>query len=672
MTYRKPEILNRDAQASENLFSFRLLRALKWTLFFLLCLLSYFVISVALIEGEQISLNLDNSRAALALKSFVWTGDLIETFNEKHEWLKNYGLRLEISIFEKIGTIIFDSAQTLDFQLDQVGFILAFVAELHFAMVKISFITLSTWRVWIAFGLFGFVLAKIRLKPYFATNLLGLSGSGRIYDSSILISNIKTKNPSNKIFPSFTSASTKSYEAIRKSNLYKMLQPYEAINRSNIELIGIILFHDAVLVPSTSPDSTLDTYDLNISLQDYAEVWIKRCLELHVEYQNSESKQYTKGEVTDTRFSVDNKINVDLRLRFSETVRMSIDRVLSPKLKSELININTSVIATLVLTQVAAKALTLEKQGARWNSTSIHPELTARSLLHSLSFLSVEYSSQERKLLRQALVLSSRRGLFAQTRMPSDLTEECKSLRAWSELLLAAPNKLETHANSLELFVLIDEIHERWKNYLLMLNKSSISPSSSEKFLSCSEFVYIPVSILERIFSKLVQPRELDRLTMLYSVSDQSTALRGGEPSRDMQQQLLIGVLKIKALSRQHNIDEDSLLRWSVYRLILHSFGWLAGKVEQVIIPESFLVYGRVPSELRSVTQNGTKTDSNSVHIQRDNVFAVLRLSRFRDLFGRIRLKILQKIENVDLFESKEESQLLDKHKELTTRPLIF
>ena len=152
---------------------------------------------------------------------------------------------------------------------------------------------------------------------------------------------------------------------------------------------------------------------------------------------------------------------------------------------------------------------------------------------------------------------------------------------------------------------------------------------------------------MDTIFAELIQPNELERLNFLYAASQSPISV---ESSRNLQQQAPLGVLKLKSLSRYYNVLEPQLAKWSIYRLLLHSLGWLSLRMNDFVLTESFLV--------RATLYDSKSEDQRTVTEQ---AFAVLRLSRFISDFGKSCFNAFHEVDGFELFENYEASANSDK-----------
>jgi hypothetical protein len=222
-------------------------------------------------------------------------------------------------------------------------------------------------------------------------------------------------------------------------------------------------------------------------------------------------------------------------------------------------------------------------------------------VLHSIVSYPTDYRFEAREHLRQAIVYALRASAFAPVRMPVEMGQKAIALRQWAEVLVTLPHQLQESAEEIELFGLVREAHERWRDEVLPKANSLVSDFYTSGYSTSSHVLFLPVVVMVKLLRCTVTDRELSRLSELSAIIGARQG-RSPEVTAPPDMSTIASLTKdrvfppftdreLSAMSDLHGISEAELQEWSALRNILASNGWFARCVGDYTVPDSSVIY---------------------------------------------------------------------------------
>jgi len=583
------------------------------------------------------------ARQNLARSSAEWSQEFVTRQDEYRDWLGFYGLWFESRFFERSSTVLLRSAYSLTGDQGAISFLTSLLVALHFAALRICFIVLACWKIWLLAIGGAFYFAKGRWRPYEADDLLGQTGNGRAFYSGIRASLDEVDEdgrPGNQVVGLACPPSV-SIEVAQKSEMAATLEAFGASNRTNLSLVAMLL-----TVPDHQPyvaerdeAPKLEAAFRGSGLVKNTEELLKALLKLHAEISARDPNEDLPRE-KEPAVAAGAASAKDTSETYAQRLRIAAANVLSPLLKAELRTIPAAQIATIILGLEAGKIMAIGFEGGKWLRKSNFPQLSARAIVHSIPAYGRDYTTSERTLIRRAIIYASRKSSFAAVRLPVDLESPARAARQWAELLLCCPHELANAAAEVELLGLVTEAHEQWAIKLSEMLRGQQRGSFDGAFSTLSNLLLVPVSAVVTILREIVTPERLRRIEQLVQLVNQKQRMDflssdlgtadGEKFSRAVQEHVLapLSFAEIKDLARDHGVSIDTIKDWSALRVVLQMFGWLARRVGDYTVPPSSVILVALKLEQRT-------PECNELGLLGRRGMVPLRATKLVDEFGK-------------------------------------
>ncbi|GEM_PF-6019235 len=456
----------------------------------------------------------------------IWKERIEVAVLDQTEWLASHGLGIEKQTFESLKNSV---GSFISFFGD--GAFTSILFELGRLFLISGFFIIASFRLLLIGAVLGYTTGFYSKTPHAGFDLLGESGIGRLFFSGIKVS--KEDLEVGKLIPGMVTLK-------RGSEIGALEEVFEAYKvRSKTA-------HDLALIVKAYED------------------WPDGRGTLF------ETTKITLAEVLSIKTG--NQIYQP---------NLSIQSFLTRKMKQDIEAVSSDILAVLVLALKAGQILTFDKSGQQ---LSKFPQLNARAVLHSIPFYSEEFSLSERTAIRRAIIYASRESLLAPVRFPSDLTPITVALRQISEVLVSKSPETE-------LFGLVYEAHKLFEE---KFEKSRLN----EAYLSDSVLL-VPVKEIVRILRTAIPEIERRRIIELASIDrSDKVDLKGDVVSENeglvVKSNLIIPkpltTRGVSDLSGSHKVGLEDLSEWLGLRSVLLSFGWLARRVGESLVPDTSIV----------------------------------------------------------------------------------
>lgn len=456
----------------------------------------------------------------------IWKERIEVAVLDQTDWLVNHGLGIENQLFILLKNNI---GSLLSFFGD--GTFSTILFEIARLILILGFFLIASFRLLIIGGAFGYTLGYYSKTPHTGFDLLGESGVGRLFFSGIKVS--KDDLEDGKLIPGMVTLK-------RSSEIGELQEVFDAYKVSS-----------------------KTAHDLALIIKAY-EDWPDGKGTLF------ETTKLTLAEVLSIKTG--NQI-------FKPN--LAIQSFLTRKMKQDIETVSSDILAVLVLALKAGQILTFDKSGQQ---LSKFPQLNARAVLHSIPFYTGEFSPSERTAIRRAIIYASRESLLAPVRFPSDLTSITVALRQISEVLVSKSPETE-------LFGLVYEAHKLFEE---KFEKTRLN----EAYLSDSVLL-VPVKEIVRLLRAAIPEIERRRIIELASIDrSDKVDLKGDVVSENeglvVKSNLIIPkpltTRGVSELSAANKVGLEDLSEWLGLRSVLLSFGWLARRVGESLVPDTSIV----------------------------------------------------------------------------------
>lgn len=529
------------------------------------------------------------------------------------EWFANHGTSLELALFES-------AAKTLTNKIDifpENSLVLSIILPIFQGLIRVIFIILASIRLWILCIGWGIYVSIRRFKPYLGADLLGETGIGKLYYSGIRVDLSKTSKSGapDKLVTNLATLRRTQKPTVAQEKLLSVLRTHKILNETTRELCSTVCAYPEV--PFFAPPSEVSTQVAStISLVDATITLLQNAL--------SQNDPY-------------------------------IDRVLKP-FDDAIESVHLVEVATVILSIQCAKAMGYLKEGNRWVRRSSYLNLNARSVLHSIPSFEDEFNFEERARIRQALVYGPRFSVFGPIRLPIELPLSTRALRQIVELLIGEQYKIEHTVDEIELYGMSFVAYQKFE--LELFDRiAKRDPSIVDNAIAVESGLFcLPIKQMVDLFSKVISKEEEDRFSFLIEAVSKTQFVpiteeefKGPLPRF---QKIFAPITKneIASLSKLLSLDSVTLNRWSIYRNILNSFGWLARQVGSTSVPEhsAMLMVFKGASSL---------SDSNREMIAGRKGYVPCRSTSFERRLGkqwRVYFKTVDRAlaaDNIEMFE---------------------
>jgi hypothetical protein len=533
---------------------------------------------------------------------------LLISVDDYHAWFERRGTSYEYRAFNALAFTMYSSIASFS-SGDTVNFAVVSIAGIT---LRMAYLFLACLRLWLLALIFGIVSRVWNIRPHEANEFLGQVGNGRLYYSGIRagVDKVADDGAPDVHVRGLICLPEVEHSTAEQSPIAKVLKRFEALNKTNTELLAIILAHPdypSYLDHEKGLAPVKEAY-ADEGLIAQTEHLLSALLTLHQQIAGAgvdpEQVQTVSASEMPVLSETGGKVGPQV---YAQMVSRAADRVLTSSLKKALAEVTPTHIATTVLAMQAAKCLGYEKTGGMWTEKTSFLQLSARAVLHSTANYSQEYAYQERGLIRQALIYASRRSVFGPVALPVDISRHVQALRSWSELLIALPPKLDAVADRVELYCLCWELQKRFRQGFCAGFKEGRQELVEGVYYSKQDMLFVPLKNVLRVLLQVVPKEIIDRMAELTA---QASKLQQGESlyeDDDSQvEQKIPPYLKILApltdqeldtLVADHELTRKDLTRWDPLRMILFSYSWLGMQIGHVAVPDNSIVFAIMKSD---------------------------------------------------------------------------
>ncbi|RIL11626.1 MAG: hypothetical protein DCC75_01995, partial [Proteobacteria bacterium] len=473
--------------------------------------------------------SLASARSSLARSGAAWSERFIAAQQSYDRWLYDHGTSTEARIFDKLSSLLFSSASKLAGPDADDSFLERTYVSLHFAVMRLSFVLIACWRIWLLSIIGAFVLVHYKQKVYRQDDLLGQTGNGRFFYSGIRASldNVSDKGMPKDQVVGLACLAAASPAELKTSALGAALERLGVANETNRSLAAVIVKHQGypAYVADKESQSQLDACFMGANLAEMTLLILETAMAKHAAFLNGQEA----GVMTEPQPEAAPESNTEQSKitpeQYAQKLSDVLDRVLSAEMKVALGQIPASNLATIVLAFEAGKVMGYAFEAGRWQRKSGFTQLYARSVLHSMPSYSRDYDVGAREVIRRALIFGSRKSVFAPVHMPLNLSASTKAARQWVECLMACPHELSSAANEVELFGIVGEEHGRFSKAFMEGVHSGDPEVVSGAFSTPYNLFVMPLISILRVLRKTVAPETIRRLETLITLVSQNQKL---------------------------------------------------------------------------------------------------------------------------------------------------
>ncbi len=613
-----------------------------------LAVLLFFSLSPQKLSREEFA-EFGALRQEVAAIEAPWGRRLVETHLAERHWLTRHGTAAEVRALDAVGSLLFRTALSLAGGKPAEGRLIRIYGTLHLGILRALFIVIACWRVWAVAILLAVLYGFLSVRDYRGDDLLGCTGNGRLFYSGIraALEDVDETGAPDVHVPGLACLPACSASAARTSKLWAVLEEAGAATDTNQALTAIIVRHanwPAYLAPQGEEELLKQCY-AGCGLEENAALLLSKALSLHAECVEAAKGKSENDVSPDGKFELtgwgtlegdEPKLlsdgpgaNLPLAIeqpdavlqaplltaeQYADRVTHAFRRSLTTAMALEIGKIDPCEVATAVLSLEAAKAMTYDRLGNGWAVVSNFPQLCARAVLHSCPAFALEYPMPSRNMIRRALIYGLRRSIFGPVRFAVDLSPAARALRQWVEILLATPHQLGHVTDDVQLFGISSEVHDRWKNLFLKSIHTGDKRVIDGIIATEANVLFVPLKTVLSMFKRVCDKETSAVLQrVVEKVSERQKGRQASQASGDDEYVSLPDYERIPApfseeeireLSELHGLSAARLQEWSYVRIVLYSYGWLARRVGDSTVPESYLVFSAVKVEAEVEGQN--------------------------------------------------------------------
>jgi hypothetical protein len=605
----------------------------------------------------------------------TWHKDIEVQVKERLAWLESSPIVLwsgSADIYWDIARSLTDGIQAQEDSVDDANAIVSFSAIWTMfhriyvgAVLRVSFVLLAFWPLWIISFLLGYWALTNRYIQRPSETLLGVCDPHRGPFYSGLWGPLQPNNSFSGIdysAPGLACPKKEKRSVAMRDRLAVILKKYDAFSETNIELVQIVLAHadfpavvgeenwgddddnDDVKEEKASKTGFVSNEDGNV--RDSCILGLTAILEAHQKlayYVSSLQKKKVKnhslnknypGHIANLKKLTDSMSPLGKMLLLSLTA----DR------QWAIGQLDAKLIATAYLSTEAGKSLVFKRHSGQFTRISNYPHLQARAVVTSILPYHSEYNGDERLIIRQAIICSRRHGDFGRAFLPIKMPIQSRALRDWLEILYADPDQRTDSAHLVELDGHIEEISVNWRNgFSSRLRKEAAektpdgktvkikagTPRSIWKGVAFKSVVLMPFKEMISIALKGIHPQRISRISALLALTRQHQA-RISISAR------LPGFKRLAMEAEKSTADTDDIVKnllsqkdgaqsfeyWRIVRRMLTKYNWLSTRIGDDGVPLAGLVKGGIEGE-------------GGRNFEALDIVVPLRQRRFVELFGR-------------------------------------
>lgn len=518
------------------------------------------------------------------------------------------------------------------------------------SLIRLSFIFVVCWRLWVIALLLAAVWSVINFQPYRGDDFLGQATIGRHFYSGINagLNKLNSRGEIDTFHTGLACPLHVTEREVEESAIAQLLKAHNALNPTNSRLISHILAYPdcPAYVVAPEHDEKLRQFLKVPSLPEATLLMLEQLLDLHSLFVAGESNSSASAPGSDSPISSINTLPLvqdDKKklsaLEFSVRMRGYCERVLNEEMKEDLAKIHPAELATILLAVYAGKVIVYQRTGATWVQRSAMPQLSSRAVLHSVVPFPKDYNYSQRMRIRRALIFASRRSAFGPVNLPLDLTKRTQAARQWVELLLTDPFNASSASEEIELYGLTWRLQRRWSQrffeWVAGLQEGTVD---HETFATDAGMLFIPVTQIVGLWRAVVNEEQTRRVGYLAAAVHARQQMLELQRDGDSDETIIpiyerihapLSEEEVKTLSTIHGVPADVIRDWGAIRVVLNSYSWLGRRVGHMTIPESSVVFGVFKTEI-------ALKGRNSLGLAGKKGLVPLRSSRLQDKWGKL------------------------------------
>lgn len=605
-----------------------------------------------------------NRKSAIE-ESASWKSTLESQFVERYEWLEssiffgsitsdiyiNFSRYVVKDLFNT-NAIELELAKATGVEETLRSFQLSSYQIVSDTLLRFGFILIAMWPLWLVAGSASYYYTRVVLKPKPTSDLLGVCDPGKSPFYSGIYGPL---SPNNSISgtdfscPSLATPAMAAKHLVEGSKLLLLLRSFNAVNRTNYELLQVILAHrDYPGIVDYEHPAEVQDQDFsfessrfrireasNTSFVTNQDGTIEQSalegLEALLQAHRLMSSIIGKAEL---------QINFEtlqsaLHEKFTQTPRLSpltkaLCTCLTPQRAKALVSLSPQIVASAYLAIEAGKSMVYTKLEGKFAKVSRYPHLQARAVIQSLVPYHEEYNGDIRQIIRQAIICSRRHGDFGRAFTPMRMQVQSRALRDILEILYAKPNDRIDNANLVELDAHIEELSHNWQEQFITFIETPGAQNTADLFAKGIPFksvTLLPIDTVLKLAWRGVHASRRIRITELLALTKPlqaklsvSARLPGfTRQGSDIEDSIPENTVT-KAVLSQHK-DRDAVAKWIIIRRMLNRYNWLSTRVGDDAVPDDSLVQAII-------------TNQDSKMVWGLPALVPIRQRRFKELFG--------------------------------------
>lgn len=598
-----------------------------------------------------------------ANKKETWTKAAERAFLERYDWLENsyfsFSSGKTYQAFAENLITTFPSVNSTD-EVDTSwyspsGWSVSFARVIVGGLLRLSFIVLAFWPLWIFAIVAGLIFAIKFMRPKAGKDILGICDPGRtpfysgIYGPLYPNHSISGMDYSS---PGLACPAQCKKQIALNHKLVSILKKYSAFNNTTLALTRIILAYadypcfvedehrpeeedrglDAEVKSSntnfvTNEAGTIEQNSINCLPA------ILSAHQLLVSYYRDQEKSEQKIP----SFAEFVKIRDEIGKNLPPLGKILLG-TLTRKRSRALAKLSPQIVATAYLSLEAGKTLTYEAVQGKFTCSSHYPNLQSRAVLLSLPEFHEDFNGDARLIMRQAILCSRRHRDFGRAFLPMRMPIESRALRDWLEILYVPEERREDQGKFVELDAHLEEIQSDWRKNLSEKLKALNSNQNDKlkglpalwKGVPCKSVVLMPLHSVISIALEFTENTRIDRITELThhaakftDIVSVSARLPGFKRQIGAN---LISIEQCGEVAKKIAKEKDGqklMQRWFIVQRMLTRYNWLSTRVGDDAVPDDGLVQVLFLAE-----KTGSK---NPKYIE---AAIPIRMRRFKESFG--------------------------------------
>ncbi len=635
------------------------------------------VVTIVIVSQSRSALSIEKAREQLLAVDLSWARNLSKQQSDYQQWLERHGTRLEKAVFDQSSELVFHSSLFfVDLGRSHSLSFLNVILAIHFGVLRVFFVIVACWRVWFVVALLAAVRQFFKLRVHQGSDFLGQLGNGRMFFSGIrcgLDGSADADAPCKQV-TSLACPPVVPAHVAKHSALAAVLDAHQASNKTNLALLAIILRHAhfPFFVAGAEDQAAFSKHFAGANLAKGTELTLDALLSLHGVLQEVAAGERNEADLSALQ-SASTELHGPLSAEtYATLLQAAALRVLTPTMRKEFQSWTAPAFATAALALHAGKVLAYAFESGRWMRKSSFPQLCSRSILHSIPEYTSDYSFQVRNSIRRAVIYSSRQSVLAPVQFPVDLSWQTHACRQVLEVASALPHELQISADQVELFGMVCELHRDWVKKFVdaVMTQHDLNEDS---YATQAGLLFMPVGKLVKMFDGLLHKRSYRRLDELVNIVGQKQRLEqmSREVAPDNVERAPVSAQRVfpplsspelKLLQSTHSVRPEVLRRWSSYRVILNSFGWLGRRVGDYTVSDSSVIF--------TVFKGTSSGEANELGLVGKAGMVALRGSRLEERLGKYWQSRFNHAASAVMAENPEDYAKLLRGEEMSLPPL--